>query len=330
MNARGIAGTVVLALAGWALFAIFHEPARAHVPVQWESSSQCAECHAQVDVEWRQSWHAQAWNDEEARRLSENFSNTDCIDCHAPQPVFETGIGNRPLARSTRRGEGVDCISCHQMKDGRMAGTLDNESVACRPTAQRELTRPEACGGCHNQHGTVDQWRASRYAQPGPDFKDCITCHMPYRDPADPTKGRIHVMHGGHDLELVRSAVTLKATRDGGVPVVEVENVGAGHNYPTDERSRASDLFWRTVGADGSQGEWHKLYRFRNPYRFEVGEPNTELPAGQKLTQRIEDADARGAIEVALFYKHSPYYEVPEKPDPEREASLVHSVRLEP
>ena len=330
MNARHLAGVAVLALGAWALVAIFHEPAKPHAPVAWESSAQCAECHADVSAEWQQSWHAQAWNDEEVRKLSENFSNTDCIDCHAPQPVFETGIGNRPLARSTRRAEGVDCISCHQMKDGRMAGTLDNESVACRPSAQRELTRPEACGGCHNQHGTVDQWKASRYAQPGPEFRDCIACHMPYRDPADPTKGRIHVMHGGHDIELVRSAVSLRAERAAGAIVVEIENIGAGHNYPTDERSRASDVFWRPLGADGAVGEWRKLYRFRNPYRFEVGEPNTELPAGQKVTLRIEDESAKGSVEVALFYKLSPYYAAPEKPDPEREAKLVHSVQVSP
>ena len=330
MNARSIAGLAVAALGGWALVSVFHEPAKAHAPVAWESSNQCAECHSQVHDEWSSSWHAQAWTDEEVRKLSENFSNTDCIDCHAPQPVFETGIGNRPLARSTRRAEGVDCISCHQMQDGRMAGTLDNPTVPCRPSAQRELNRPESCGGCHNQHGTVDQWKASRYAQPGPGFQDCVSCHMPLRDPADPSKGRVHVMHGGHDIELVRSAVALRVARADGVPVVEVENVGAGHNYPTDERSRASDVFWRPLASDGAKGEWRKLYRFRNPYRFEVGEPNTELPAGQIVSLRIEDEAARGEIEVALFYKLSPYYADPARPDPEREASLVHSARLAP
>lgn len=330
MNVRAVLGVVVLGLGAWALFAIFKEPDKPHAAVAWESSAQCSECHAQANAEWQASWHAQAWNDTEVRKLSEDFSNADCIDCHAPQPVFETGIGNRPLARSTRRGEGVDCLSCHLMLDGRMAGTLDNATVACRPVAQRELVRPEFCGGCHNQHGTVDQWRASRYAQPGPGFQDCIACHMPYRDPLDPSKGREHTMHGGHDLELVRRAVAFRAQRVEGVPVVEIENVGAGHNYPTDERSRASDVFWRALAADGSAGPWRKLYRFRNPYRFEVGEPNTELPAGQKIALRIEEPEARGAVEVALFYKLSPYYAVPEQPDPEREAFLVYSAQVAP
>jgi nitrate/TMAO reductase-like tetraheme cytochrome c subunit len=147
MNARAIAGVLVLALGAWALVAIFHEPAKPHAPVAWESSAQCAECHADVSAEWQQSWHAQAWNDEEVRKLSENFSNTDCIDCHAPQPVFETGIGNRPLARSTRRAEGVDCISCHQMKDGRVRRLPSERAArAHAPRGLRRLPQPARHG----------------------------------------------------------------------------------------------------------------------------------------------------------------------------------------
>jgi hypothetical protein len=146
----------------------------------------------------------------------------------------------------------------------------------------------------------------------------------------DPAKGRDHTMHGGHDIALVRAAVTLKLQRVEGKPVVEIENTGAGHNYPTDERSRASDVFWRPVAAAGEPARWRQLHRFRNPYRYEVGLPNTELPAGQKVTLTIDDAEASGAVEVALFYKLTPYYADPANPDPERESTLVHSARLEP
>ncbi len=329
MNLRAAAGLVVLALGAGTLLAIFVEPKQPHEPVLWNSSKQCAECHATQFAEWKESWHAQAWTDVDVRKLSNDFANADCIDCHAPQPVFETGIGRRVLPRTTRRIEGVDCIACHQMQDGRVAGTVDNPSVACRPVAQRELIRPEFCSGCHNQHGTLDQWKASRFAQPGPDFQDCLACHMPYRN-GDPAQGRVHAMHGGHDLELVRRAVTLKVVRVAGVPTVEIENTGAGHNFPTDERSRASDVFWRPIRTDGAANPWRALYRFRNPYRYEVELPNTELAAGQKVTLPIVDAEASGPIEVALFYKLSPYYAVTAHPDPDSEALLVHSARLAP
>lgn len=330
MNVRAIAGVLVLALGAWALVSIYRTPEVIQEPVAWESSNQCSECHTEAFTEWKGSWHAQSWTDVEVRKLSQDFATTDCIDCHAPQPVFETGIGNRVLPRATRRIEGVDCISCHQMTDGRMAGTIDNPNVACRPAAQRELVRPEFCAGCHNQHGTVDQWKASRYAVPGPDYQDCISCHMPYRDASDPSKGRDHTMHGGHDIELVRRAVTLTVKRVDGVAHVAITNVGAGHNYPTDERSRASDLFWRPISSDGAGTTWRQIHRFRNPYRFEVGLPNTELPAGETFALAIDDPEARGSIEVALFFKLTPYYENPERPDPERESMVVHRARLEP
>jgi hypothetical protein len=69
---------------------------------------------------------------------------------------------------------------------------------------------------------------------------------MPFRD-GDPNKGRDHTMHGAHDLALVSSAVRLSATRDGEKILAAVENVAAGHHFPTDERSRAADVFWRPV-----------------------------------------------------------------------------------
>jgi nitrate/TMAO reductase-like tetraheme cytochrome c subunit len=328
---RSAVGVIVLALAGWLIVSVFVTPEAVAEIRPFHSSRQCQECHADVYAEWEQSWHAQAWTDPDVRTLSNDFSNTDCIDCHAPRPIFETGMGNRVLPRTTRRVEGVDCIACHLLPDGTMAGTVEVKSAPCRPVARTELVAPEFCAGCHDQHGTVQQWKASKYAQPGPDFQSCVDCHMPYRG-GDPAKGREHRMHGGHDIELVRAAVELRGARDGTGWVVEVENVGAGHNYPTDERSRASDVFWRPLNEGGANGvdDWRHLYRFRNPYRYEVGEVDTELPAGETKRLQLDDPAAADGAEVILVYKLSPYYADPERPDPEREASVVHRIELKP
>ena len=326
--ARLILGLLLLAACGWVGLALFVAPETVAEIRPFTSSKQCQECHAQAFDEWESSWHAQSWTDSEVRALSDDFSNTDCIDCHAPRPIFETGIGNRVLPRTTRRVEGVDCIACHLLPDGTMAGTLDNPSAECRPVARRELLDPEFCAGCHDQHGTVKQWRASRFAVEGPEFMDCIDCHMPLRD-GTPAGGRDHTMHGGHDLELVRAAVAMRAVRTSAGWSVEVENVGAGHNFPTDERSRAADVFWRPLGAT-SVDDWRRLHRFRNPYRFETGETDTELPAGETIGLPLEDPAAAEGAEVILVYKLSPYYEDAERPDPEREASVVHRLELRP
>lgn len=323
--ARIVVVLTLLAAAAWLLAAVFRPPAPPAPPRAFTSSTECRECHGVVFAEWEESWHSKAWTDPDVRKLSNDFADTNCIDCHAPRPVFETGVGKRVLPRETRRAEGVDCIACHLLPDDRIAGTIDRPSAACRPVATRELANVDFCAPCHNQHNTVDQWRASKYAQPGPGYQDCLSCHMPFRD-GDPSKGRDHRMHGGHDLELVRRAVELRAKRVDGRVVVEVENVGAGHNYPTDERSRASDLFWRPKG----ENAWRHLYRFRNPYRFEVDLPNTELPAHETRAVDLDDPAAAGVIEVALFYKLSPYWTNPAAPDPDTEAFLVHRVELAP
>jgi hypothetical protein len=264
------------------------------------------------------------------RALSNDFANADCIDCHAPRPVFETGIGKRVLPRASRRSEGVDCIACHILpasfpSGGIVAGTIDRSDVACQPRAVRDLGSVEFCAGCHDQHKTVTQWRESRWATEG---KTCIDCHMLPRN-GDIANGRDHTMHGGHDLELVKSAVTLTARREASRVVVAIENVGAGHHFPTDERSRAADVFWRPLGAKGA-ASWRWVYRFRSPYRHETDLVDTLLPAHAVKELTIEDPAASGPIEVALFYKLTPYWKVPAEPDPEAEAQLVHRVEVQP
>lgn len=320
----------MLALGGALTMLVFRDPPPAAAARSFQSSDECAACHAEVAAEWQASWHSRAWTDPDVLALSNDFANTDCIDCHAPRPVFETGIGKRVLPRSSRRAEGVDCIACHLLPEGSrgtVAGTIDAPAAPCRPVAMRELSQPEFCGGCHDQHKTVEQWRATDYAAKG---IGCIDCHMPFRG-GDPNRGRDHTMHGAHDLALVRSAVELSARRDGGVAVAAVENVAAGHHFPTDERSRAADVFWRPLPKAGEPtGEWRFAYRFRSPYRHEVGLVDTLLPAHEKREIRIDDPDALGPIEIALFFRLTPYWKDPARPDPERESNLLHRVELSP
>jgi nitrate/TMAO reductase-like tetraheme cytochrome c subunit len=311
---KQILGLLVLALAVWGAVALFGgRPTTVATAVSHSSSQNCAACHAGVYEEWQSGPHADSWTGAAVRKLSENFSNQDCIDCHAPQPVFVTGIGQRVLPRTARRAEGVDCIACHALPDGRVAGSFTSDSVACLPTETVDLSRPEFCAGCHDQHQTVQQWKASRWANEG---VSCIDCHMPWRD-GTPGSGRHHGMHGGTDLAMLRRAVELTAvlaTRADGVEGwrVSVENVGAGHSFPTDERSRAADVFWRPL--DEPQGPWRHLYRFRSPYRFEAGIADTLLAAHEKRSFDVEE-EVDGVrlavtepIEVVLLYKRSPHY----------------------
>lgn len=321
---RGLLGLFVIGIAAWALLAIFGAPEAEAEISPFQSSAECKECHPAVYAEWQESQHSHSWTNPLVRApdQSNNFSNSDCIDCHAPKPIFDTGIGERVLPRTIRRVEGVDCIACHALPDGQMAGTLENRSARCRPVIKRELRNPQYCAGCHNQHGTMDQWEASEYPDLG---QNCLSCHMPEIQRADGRTGRRHDCLGAAPV-MLKQAVELDVRVEDGVWTASVTNVGAGHNYPTDERSRASDLFWRPEG----ESEWRHAYRFRNPYRFEVDLPNTELAAHATQVVPLPEADSTGAIEVGLFYKRTPRWLDAENPDPEGEAIEVHRGVFQP
>jgi hypothetical protein len=342
---KQLAGILFLALAAWLMAVLFLQDAPEAPTREFTSSAQCQACHAAVYAEWSASWHSKSWIDQDVRAQSNDFANTDCIDCHAPRPVFETGVGKRVLPRSARRNEGVDCIACHALPAGGMAGTISSKSAACRPTATVELQRPEYCGVCHDQHKTVQQWLTTSYADNG---VSCIDCHMPYRD-GDPNKGRSHVFPGAHDLDLIKSAVELRGGKheSGDGYYVEVENVAAGHAYPTDERSRSSDIFWRplatgTAGATADSqgaGDWRFLHRIRDPYRTEVDIPSTLLMFGENRRLDLQGEGTAGAVEIALVYKLTPYFRDPATGDPMatetvtdpfQDSQLVHRIVLQP
>lgn len=325
VETRTILGVAAAALGAAALVMVFRKPTEAAPSRSFVSSQQCKECHAQPFAEWEGSWHAQSWLDPDVRALSNDFANSDCIDCHAPQEVYSTGIGARVLPRSSRRAEGVDCIACHMLPDGGMAGTKDAPAAPCRPQAMASLKSVDHCAGCHEQHKTVTQWRATKYAEQG---IGCVECHMPERPDGS---GRDHTMHGGHSIELVRQAVVLAAARDPRGLRVAVTNSGAGHHFPTDERSRAADVWWRPLAAEGAAPQpWRHLWRMRSPYRHEVDLVDTLLPAHETKELFVDDPAAAGAVEVQLTYKLVPYWKDPLKPDPDAEAQLVHRVTVEP
>jgi nitrate/TMAO reductase-like tetraheme cytochrome c subunit len=320
-------GLALLGVTGCIMMLIFMPQKAAAAPQQFTSSSQCQSCHAQVYEEWQSSAHANSWINPDVRSQSKDFSNTDCIDCHAPRPIFETGVGKRVLPRSSRRSEGVDCIACHVLPGGGVAGTMEGPNAVCRPTAKRELTREEFCGVCHDQHKTVQQWKGSRYAEQG---IGCIECHMPYRN-GDPAQGREHICRGGHDIDMVRSAVEIRGVREEQGWVIEVENVGAGHSFPTDERSRAADLFWRPKADEGQEPvAWTKFYRFRSPYRWETDIFDNLLLVHETRRLPLDDDGSSGHIEVAIYYKRSPYYTDEENPDPDADADLLQLIELKP
>jgi hypothetical protein len=293
-----------------------------------QSSAQCLECHAAVAAEWQASHHAFAYENPEVRKLSKDFGNQECIACHAPRPVLSFEPGERVLARASDRGLGVDCLSCHAHPEGGVgtANPKPRADAPCRPRTVARMGSVEHCASCHNQHGTVDQWRAAPEALRG---ESCLDCHMQQVFRAGGRAGHDHAFRASHDLEALQSAVQLRGGWDGDGPWAELENSGAGHNFPTDERSRAADLQvrWQTAAATAAApakwSEWQHIYRFRDPYRDETDLTNTQLPSGQVHRAALEPPAGAFGGEVRLLYRTNPFQS-------DEEASELYRVALQP
>ena len=273
---------------------------------RWQSSEQCRECHQSVYDEWQGSHHQIAFLNPEVRKLSDDFRNKECQACHLPRPVSITGFGERTLPRLTFPNEGVSCLTCHLGASGEILGAATREAAPCRPVESLELVSTELCKSCHNQHQTTDQWHASPQAAAG---GSCRSCHMPpvERPPQESSRaGFAHDFKGAHDLEMLRSAGVFSVEADADSVLLSLENVGAGHNFPTEERHRAVDILVQFQSAAGAWGPWEHVYRFREPYRDETG-PNTQLPAGERKEVKVARPDGAIRVRARLWYRLTPY-----------------------
>lgn len=292
-----------------------NDPARAARSTRWESAKQCQSCHQEVYSEWETSHHGISFTNPEVKALSDDFRREECMDCHLPRPLAVTGFGKRTLPRRTFLDEGVSCITCHLGEDGGIVARNDRPEVPCKPKRSEAFLAVDSCASCHNQHQTTDQWRASHYAAQG---IHCTNCHMPEADRKRPDgtikKGRGHVYAGAHDKAVLLQAGKFTSAREGNELVLSIENVGAGHNFPTEERHRAVDLEYRFLSKDGpidgdgtgGAAGWSRAWRCRQPYRDEPGE-NTQLPAGQKKVVRVPVPEGAVAAETRMWYRLTPF-----------------------
>lgn len=207
-----------------------------------------------------------------------------CAVCHAPlEDVFDPG--NVRLNEVTQSGalDGVQCLSCHQIHNVNdnvsSLGHLGNSEYRFpdQPVTQFFVWGPlndvgfptmnamytplfeesRFCASCHEYNNpfngapgqnTYTEWLASPWAQPGPDFRTCQTCHMPEADSPGPISSLggepIRPAQQRHDHSFVGASpqrlddaidLTLDAFLDNGELVVlaEITNIGAGHHFPT-------------------------------------------------------------------------------------------------
>ncbi|NKI35677.1 hypothetical protein HFP89_10945 [Wenzhouxiangella sp. XN79A] len=207
-----------------------------------------------------------------------------CATCHTPL-VDAQDPGNVFLNEVTLPGglDGVNCLACHQMAEVNdntdalhhlgnteyrfpddpstplwVWGPLDDVSFSVmRASYQPGFSESKFCASCHQYNNpdtgapgqtTYDEWLASPFSVPGPDFMACQDCHMPPADepgpisslggqPIRPAEQRRSHAFIGATPDTLADAVTLDldAWVDGAELAVEarVANVGAGHAFPT-------------------------------------------------------------------------------------------------
>ena len=222
----------------------------------------CGTCHPAQLADWRESLHAAASGPGLAGQLvemreSDPSSAHACLVCHAPLaeqgPFVAVGrqLQESPDYDASLAGRGVPCAGCHvrghqrfgpPRRDGSLASTAPRETLPHNGvTRTPAFLKADFCRGCHQftpdgfalngklLQATYDEWRASRFAREG---VQCQDCHMP---------DRRHRWRGIHDLEMVRSGLTIEAKagaaryRPGELALVtlRVSSTRVGHAFPT-------------------------------------------------------------------------------------------------
>lgn len=244
--------------------------------------------------------HAVAWTSSDVQAAFQHFGHDrKCESCHAPVPVFVTGLTEPVEFRSDNHNEGVGCLSCHLLPDGSIAARSTNDEAPCRPVRTPELLSSLQCAGCHT--AIYDDWKQSTYATQD---KTCQTCHMPANE--NRGAGFSHLCPGGHDDALVKSAATLVCKQQDGELVVTVTNAKAGHNFPGERHNRVLliEVIVRSSVGEILLGRQH-IIKDITPFRGESS--SEEIRAGESAIFRVPIDENASAADVRLLYKRFPW-----------------------
>lgn len=268
---------------------------------QFGASVECKECHADIYNEWLADEHAGA---RFHPLLPWDPTRTECTSCHAPKPVFETGLEKMAELRPDFHDEGVDCLACHKNGETMAAASLRPGAAECEPIFDSRLKSAELCSPCHALHGSYTEWRATEFAAKG---ITCQDCHMPpVKRPApggQTTGGYSHKFRDGNDLDFLREAVSLIAAPEGDKIVVKITNKGAGHNIPAEISNR--ELFCLTTVYDRDGVEKGRFREsFKAPDRLKRATiKSSQIPYGATASFAYNPGCEHGKAVVELRYK---------------------------
>jgi hypothetical protein len=275
----------------------------------------CRECHEAVWLEWEASYHRRSWSDPHVQAAFQHFGyDRKCQSCHAPEPVVAIGSAEPHLRDEATRDSGVNCLSCHQLPQGRgVAAVRTIADAPCKPVQHTEMTNGKLCGRCHD--AIHDDWINSRYSK---EQTTCQSCHMPAV--ASRQHGRSHICLGGHDVATVRSGVQGTCRQQGEELVVSITNHATGHNFPGERHNRVL-LLEVVERAEDDRITLVQQDRIKEITPFRGESSADRIRAGDTYTARFPVVDDSAAADVRLIYKPFPWYA-------DRDSILVYHEQL--
>jgi len=223
-----------------------HEIAEGAAP--FDKSEKCEECHALIYEEWQSSMHAMSslhkdnahkavYEKRSAALLAKGQSvSYMCATCHMPmaENIADLMAGKaQPDGTKWQELEGTGCTFCHRIeaivegeqlnhyklnKDGAYGVSNPAEKAPHKTIKSAIFGDGQVCMGCHSH--LVNPKGASICVMKEEGQANCVTCHMPKTEgsPASNSSKDSHMDHGilgGHDMEMLKKAVSLEGSVEG-------------------------------------------------------------------------------------------------------------------
>lgn len=284
--------------------------ARVKEMFQGFQDGKCKSCHPAIWREWENSMHAKAWVDEIYQAVAAQVPDreTKCDQCHAPQPILITGVGNMPKLRDEQREAGVSCLVCHLDAHGAMNGPPASAETYFHANVTNPIyTEPTTlCGTCHGQqsvpeHDQVSSFLNSKFAD---ENTSCATCHMPVVNRLQSTtshesiKGRKHTWRGSRSVAQLRRAATLQLEYIDGKAVVKLWSK-TGHILPGGTL-RTIRLEVILLASDGAEHQKQQI-------AISAEHKNRLLPDENRIyTFNTASATTGNTIKARLMYQLTP------------------------
>lgn len=272
---------------------------------RFTSDSFCRSCHFnKIWQEWQETTHSKSWRASDFKKLAKRSpKGSECGSCHAPQPIYETGLGKIPLIREKERSYGIGCVVCHLgTENGR--NVMHGPKPTKKPSLHGSIIRPpkeavKMCGTCHGQKNLLTLCAGDNNPV---DMKiamqnklTCMQCHMPEVGKPrkrslmsfEKVKDRKHIWLS-HEPSVYQKAVQLEIDVKQNDATVAVINK-TSHSLPTEKESSLK-LVVNVKGDNGAlvdckQDEYAKdsdtqiMADKKNRISFDIKKPFTKIDA---------------------------------------------------